>query len=101
MYKLSFLYTLVGVGKKMRTNIVIDDSLMSKAMMLTGINTKREVVEEALRVLIRTTEQKAILGLRGKIKWDGDLNEMRQGRYLHESRPTYDASGSSENQSSE
>lgn len=85
----------------MRTNIVIDDDLMSRAMTVTGITTKREVVEEALRVLIRTTEQKAILGLRGKITWDGDLNEMRQGRYLHESRPTYDAGGASEKQSDE
>ena len=85
----------------MRTNIVIDDDLMSRAMTVTGITTKREVVEEALRVLIRTTEQKAILGLRGKIKWDGDLNEMRQGRYLHESRPTYEAGGSNEKQSDE
>lgn len=85
----------------MRTNIVIDDDLMSRAMTVTGITTKREVVEEALRVLIRTTEQKAILGLRGKIKWDGDLNEMRQGRYLHESRPTDEAGGSNEKQSDE
>lgn len=76
-------------GKEMRTNIVIDDALMEKAMRLTGITTKREVVEEALRTLIRQNEQKAILGLRGKIKWDGDLDEMRQGRYLHESRPAY------------
>lgn len=79
----------------MRTNIVIDDELMGKAMLLTGIKTKKEVVEEALRVLIRQSEQKTILGLRGKIKWEGDLNEMRQGRYLHESRPAYGADAQS------
>ena len=73
----------------MRTNIVIDDELMAKAMKLTGIKTKREIVEEALRILISTTEQKAILGLQVKIQWDGDLNEMRQGRYFHESRAEY------------
>jgi len=73
----------------MRTNIVIDDELMAKAMYLTGIKTKREIVEEALRILISTTEQKAILGLRGKIQWDGDLREMRQGRYFSEPRAEY------------
>lgn len=85
----------------MRTNIVIDDDLMGKAMLLTGITTKREVVEEALRVLIRQCEQKAILGLRGKIKWDGDLNEMRQGRYLHESRPAYGVDANAKEQGNE
>jgi Arc/MetJ family transcription regulator len=83
---------MIKRGNDMRTNIVIDDELMGKAMLLTGITTKREVVEEALRTLIRQSEQKAILGLRGKIQWDGDLNEMRQGRYLHESKPSYGAS---------
>ena len=73
----------------MRTNIVINDVLMTEAMHLTGIKTKREVVEEALRLLIRTTQQKAVLGLRGKIRWDGDLQEMRQGRFMHESKVEY------------
>jgi len=73
----------------MRTNIVINDDLMAEAMQLTGIKTKREIVEEALRLLIRTTQQKAVLGLRGKIRWDGDLQEMRQGRFMHESKVEY------------
>jgi len=73
----------------MRTNIVINDDLMAEAMQLTGIKTKREIVEEALRLLIRTTQQKAVLGLRGKIRWDGDLQEMRQGRFMHESKAEY------------
>lgn len=73
----------------MRTNIVIDDDLMAEAMRLTGIKTKRDVVEEALRVLVRTTAQKNILALRGKIHWEGDLNAMRQGRYFHEDKGSY------------
>ena len=73
----------------MRTNIVIDDELMAEAMRLTGITTKRDVVEEALRVLVRTTQQKNILALRGKIQWEGNLNEMRQGRYFHEAKGDY------------
>lgn len=73
----------------MRTNIVIDDELMAEAMRLTGIDTKREVVEEALRVLVRTTLQKNVLALRGQVQWEGDLNAMRQGRYFHESKVAY------------
>ncbi|MCB0091186.1 MAG: type II toxin-antitoxin system VapB family antitoxin [Caldilineaceae bacterium] len=73
----------------MRTNIVIDDELIAEAMRLTGIKTKRDVVEEALRILVRTSQQKNVLALRGQIQWDGDLDAMRQGRYLHESRTTY------------
>ncbi|HEV8131318.1 MAG TPA: type II toxin-antitoxin system VapB family antitoxin [Acidobacteriota bacterium] len=53
----------------MRTNIVIDDKLMEKAKKTTGLPTKKAVVEEALRVLIRTKQQEKILGLRGKIRW--------------------------------
>jgi Arc/MetJ family transcription regulator len=52
-----------------RTNIVIDDKLMEKAKKTTGLPTKKAVVEEALRVLIRTKQQEKILGLRGKIRW--------------------------------
>ena len=79
----------------MRTNIVIDDELLAAAMQLTGIRTKRAVVEEALRVLVRTTEQKGVLELRGKIQWDGDLDELRRGRYIHEPFTEYKAGDSS------
>jgi Arc/MetJ family transcription regulator len=84
----------------MRTNIVINDELMTEAMHLTGIKTKREVVEEALRLLIRTNQQKAVLGLRGKIRWDGDLQEMRQGRFMHESKAEY-VTGEADNSATE
>lgn len=66
----------------MRTNIVIDDTLMERAKKTTGLPTKKAVVEEALRVLIRTKQQEKILGLRGKVRWEGDLDEMRRGRFL-------------------
>ena len=61
----------------MRTNIVIDDELMADALEATGLHTKREVVEQGLRLLVRQNEQQAILKLRGKLKWEGDLDEMR------------------------
>jgi len=64
----------------MRTNIVLDDKLVERAQKLTGIKTKREVVHEALRTLILLSEQAEIRNLRGKLKWEGDLNEQRLSR---------------------
>lgn len=63
----------------MRTNIDIDDKLLEEAMELTGQKTKKAVVEESLKELIRLKRQKrAIEQLRG-IGWEGDLDEMRRG----------------------
>lgn len=61
----------------MRTNIVIDDDLMAQALEATGLKTKREVVEQALKLLVQRKKQQAICDLRGKLKWEGDLDEMR------------------------
>ena len=66
----------------MRTNIVLDDNLIERAQKLTGIKTKREVVQEALRTLILLREQAELRSLRGKLIWEGNLNEMRQSRTL-------------------
>lgn len=64
----------------MRTNIDIDDELLSQAMAAAGLSTKRATVEEGLRLLVRLREQaKALTELRG-LGWEGDLDEMRQGR---------------------
>ena len=64
----------------MRTNIVIDNSLMRQAMKATGLLTKKAVVEEGLRLLIKVKGQEGIRRLRGKIEWEGDLGAMREGR---------------------
>ena len=64
----------------MRTNIVIDDELMATALKLTGIRTKREVVETALRVMIDLKKQEQIRQYRGKLEWQGDLGELRLAR---------------------
>ncbi len=64
----------------MRTNIVIDNSLMRQAMKATGLSTKKAVVEEGLRLLIKVKGQEGIRRLRGKITWEGDINAMREGR---------------------
>lgn len=65
----------------MRTNIVLDDKLVERAQKLTGIKTKREVVHEALRTLILLREQGSVRAVRGKLKWEGDLNEQRVSRF--------------------
>ncbi len=64
----------------MRTNIVLDENLIERAQKLTGIKTKREVVQEALRTLILLREQAEVRNLRGKLKWEGNLDDMRQAR---------------------
>ena len=64
----------------MRTNIVLDDKLLERAQKLTGIKTKREVVQEALRTLILLREQAENRHLRGKLKWEGNLHDQRLSR---------------------
>lgn len=64
----------------MRTNIVIDDELMNTAIKLSRLKTKRAVVESGLKLLIQIKKQEQIRNFRGKLKWDGDLDEMRLER---------------------
>jgi len=64
----------------MRTNIVIDDELMSRAMRVSGARTKRETVELGLRMLIRLRQQEQLRGQRGKLLWEGDLDQLRRDR---------------------
>ncbi len=65
----------------MRTNIEIDNDLIEQARRLTGLATKKAIVDEALRVLIQQYEQREIRQLRGKLRWEGNLDEMREGRF--------------------
>ena len=62
----------------MRVSIVIDDDLLERAMRATGAKTKREVVGLGLATLVRLKEQEEIRGLRGKLRWTGDLDETRR-----------------------
>ena len=57
---------------------MIDDKLMERALEMSGLKTKREAVEEGLKLLIKRSAQRKILELRGKIHWEGDLDEMRR-----------------------
>ena len=61
----------------MRTNIVIDDKLMNLALASTGLKTKKEVVEEGLKALIKMKNQLKLKSLRGELKWEGDIEKMR------------------------
>ncbi len=70
----------ITMGIHMRTNIVIDDKLMEATLKATGIKTKREVVEEGLRTLLRLKQQTELRKLRGKYEWVGDLDAMRRDK---------------------
>jgi Arc/MetJ family transcription regulator len=61
----------------MRTNIVVDDQLMEQALKLSGLKTKKQAVEEGLRLLIAMKKQESIRQFRGKLTWQGDLDAMR------------------------
>ncbi len=61
----------------MRTNIVIDDNLMSDVLQVTGLKTKKEAVELGLKTLIRLNKQEEIKKFKGNLKWEDDLDRMR------------------------
>jgi len=63
-----------------RTNVVIDDKLMRETLRATGLKTKREAVDQALRTLLRLSRQAEIRRFRGKLNWHGDLDAMRRDR---------------------
>jgi len=65
----------------MRTNIVLDDKLVEEGKRLTGVKTKRELVNLALRELIERRRRKNLLKFEGKIEWEGNLNEIRRSRF--------------------
>ncbi len=64
----------------MRTNIDIDDRLMAQAMRRSGARTKKAAVEAGLRLLAQTHAQGGIRRLRGKVQWEGELNQSRMSR---------------------
>ncbi len=67
-------------GTDVRTNIVIDERLIRQAMRATGLKTKRAAVEAGLKLLVQVKAQAGIRRLRGKVVWDGDLDDMRASR---------------------
>ena len=63
-----------------RTNVELNEQLLSRGKKLTGIKTTKGLLEHALKELIRRRNQKRILALKGKVKWEGDLSQMRKMR---------------------
>jgi Arc/MetJ family transcription regulator len=61
----------------MRTNVVVDDHLMASALKVSGLRTKKDAIEEGLKLLVQLRSQKGIKRYRGKLKWTGNLDEMR------------------------
>lgn len=63
-----------------RTNIDLDDRLVEEDLRAFKCKTKKELIHLALKELLKTEKRKAILKVRGKLKWEGDLEEMRRSR---------------------
>jgi Arc/MetJ family transcription regulator len=64
----------------MRTNIEINDELLADVIKMSNAKSKKEAVEQALISYRRYLSKLALLDLRGKVKWEGDLDEMRSTR---------------------
>ena len=66
------------LNKRMRTNIEIDNYLMQEAKKISKTKTKKEIVDLALKTYIKVNKRKELLKLFGKVKWEGNLNQMRK-----------------------
>ncbi len=65
---------------KKRTNVVLEEDLIEAGLELTGLRSRRALIDYALRQLLRRESQKKILELKGKVQWEGDLSSMRRKR---------------------
>lgn len=65
----------------MRTNVELDDALIEEVKKEFNVKTKREAIHLALAEVLKMKKRKGILKLRGTVKWEGDLNEMRKNRF--------------------
>ena len=78
----------------MRTNIVLDGQLVEEAMRLSGIKTKRRVIDAALRAFVRLQRQRDVLSLEGTVDWQGDLDSLRAARFIADETAEYDVDAS-------
>ena len=63
--------------KKMRTNIEIEGDVLNEYIRLSGTRTKKEAVHKALLEAIKAEKKRQLAGMKGKVDWEGDLNQMR------------------------
>ena len=68
----------------MNTSVEIEDELMDAARKITGLQSDHEIIQVALRELVRLHGQAQIRELRGKVEWEGDLEESRTSRFLED-----------------
>lgn len=61
----------------MRTNIELDETLVKQALRFSGLKTKKDIVNEALRLYVAALKRRSILAVRGEGTWSGNLDEMR------------------------
>src|SRR5262249_42607416 len=72
---------LTSRGESMsRTNIDLDERLVRQGLKMFNCKSKRELVHLALTERLKGAKRKEILELRGKVKWEGDLEELRRSR---------------------
>jgi Arc/MetJ family transcription regulator len=69
------------IARMSRTNIEINDQLAREAQKLTGLKTKRAIVDRALALLVRTERRKGLLRYYGSDLWKGDLRALRRNRF--------------------
>ncbi|MBM4042584.1 MAG: type II toxin-antitoxin system VapB family antitoxin [Planctomycetes bacterium] len=62
----------------MRTNVVLDDELVARAVESGGYRTKKSAIEAGLRLLVQLNAQQRLRRLKGKVRWVGNLEEMRR-----------------------
>ena len=63
-----------------RTNVVLDDRLVADCQKMTGLKTRRALIDHALKELLRHERQKKVLELKGTVRWEGNLTRWRKGR---------------------
>lgn len=63
-----------------RTNVVLDDKLVGDCQKVTGLKTRRAIIDHALQELLRHERQKKVLELKGTVQWEGNLAKWRKGR---------------------
>lgn len=66
--------------KTSRTNIVLNEDLIKEIRRFSELKTKKEIVEKALADYLKYLKMQKLRSLRGKIKWEGDLMKMREGK---------------------
>ena len=66
----------------METAVAIDTDILNKAMQAAGGQTQRQLVEEALRLFSLQKKQSEARRYRGKLQWEGNLDELRAAKWL-------------------